>query len=276
LLELAAYLAIGAASGLLAGLFGVGGGVIVVPALILLFSHTGQTGQLGPITPGEIGMAAEWIPHLAIGTSLAAIVGTGAASTHAHHRRGAVRWDLVARLAPGIILGALFGAALAGVMPELWLKRIFAVFLTYVGARMLIPRKAHRDGTLPGSAGMWTAGGGIGTLSALVGIGGGTLTVPFLSNRGIDMRNAVGTSAACGLPIAIAGAIGFMIVGWGREGLPSGSSGFIYWPAVGAILLASMPTAPLGAHLAHSLPVPLLTRLFGVFLLLVALRLATG
>jgi len=273
LLELASYLAIGAASGLLAGLFGVGGGVIVVPALILLFSQAMQT---GPISPGEIGMASEWIPHLAIGTSLAAIVGTGAASTHAHHRRGAVRWDLVARLAPGIVLGALFGAVVAGFMPELWLKRIFAVFLTYVGARLLIPRKAHRDGILPGPAGMWSAGGGIGALSALVGIGGGTLTVPFLSNRGIDMRNAVGTSAACGLPIAIAGAIGFMIVGWGREGLPSGTSGFIYWPAVGAILLASMPTAPLGAHLAHSLPVPLLRRLFGVFLLLVALRLATG
>ena len=260
MLELLAYLAIGAASGLLAGLFGVGGGVIVVPALILLFT--------------QIGMGEAWIPHLAVGTSLAAIVGTGAASTYAHHGRGAVRWDLVARLAPGIVLGAWLGAAVAGIIPELWLTRLFAVFLTYVGIRMLVPRKIDRERTLPGPGGMWTTGGGIGTLSALVGIGGGTLTVPFLSNRGIDIRKAVGTSAACGLPIAIAGAIGFMVVGWGREGLPDASTGFVYWPAVGAILLASMPTAPLGAHLAHRLPVALLKRLFGVFLLLIALRLA--
>jgi uncharacterized protein len=141
---------------------------------------------------------------------------------------------------------------------------------------MLVPRGIPSRGTLPGSGGMWAAGGGIGTLSALVGIGGGTLTVPFLSNRGLDMRKAVGTSAACGLPIAIAGAIGFMVVGWGREGLPGASTGFVYWPAVGAILLASMPAAPLGAHLAHRLPVALLKRLFGIFLLAVAVRLATG
>jgi uncharacterized protein len=261
-LELLAYLAIGAASGLLAGLFGVGGGVVVVPALILLFA--------------QIGMGSEWIPHMAVGTSLAAIIGTGAASTFAHYRRGAVRWDLVARLAPGIVLGAWSGAAVAALIPELWLTRIFAGFLTYVGLRMLITRKIRRETALPGPGGMWLAGSGIGALSALVGIGGGTLTVPFLSNRGLDMRKAVGTSAACGLPIAIAGAIGFMVAGWGREGLPDASTGFVYWPAVGAILLASMPAAPLGAHLAHRLPVALLKRLFGIFLLIVAVRLATG
>jgi uncharacterized membrane protein YfcA len=259
-LELFAYLLIGAASGILAGLFGVGGGVIVVPALILLFA--------------QIDMVSEWIPHLAVGSSLAAIVGTGAASTYAHQGRGAVRWDLVVRLAPGIVLGAWLGAALAGIIPELWLTRLFAAFLAYVGIRMLVPRRSRRDRTLPGPVGMWAAGGGIGTLSALVGIGGGTLTVPFLSNRGLDMRKAVGTSAACGLPIALAGAIGYMVVGWSREGLPEASTGFVYWPAVGAILLASMPTAPLGASLAHRLPVALLKRLFGVFLLLIALRLA--
>lgn len=262
MLELVAYLTIGAISGLLAGLFGVGGGVIVVPSLILVFGH--------------LGLDAAWIPHLAVGSSLAAIVGTGAASTRAHHGRGAVRWDLVAQLAPGIVIGAWLGAAVAGFIPELWLRRIFAIFLVYVGLRMLIPRPSRRLGSRPGRLGMWSAGGGIGALSSLVGIGGGTMTVPFLINRGIDMRQAVGTSAACGLPIAIAGAIGFMIVGWGREGLPSASTGFVYWPAVGAILLASVPIAPLGAHLAHRLPVTLLKRSFGVLLLLIALRLAIG
>jgi uncharacterized membrane protein YfcA len=233
---------------------------VVVPALILLFTH--------------VGLGGDWIPHLAVGTSLATIIGTGAASAAAHHRRGSVRWDLFARLAPGIVIGAWAGAWLAGVLPELWLKRIFALFLAFVGLRMLIPSHRHGTRALPGAAGIWAAGGGIGALSALVGIGGGTLTVPFLNGRGIDMRKAVGTSAACGLPIAIAGAIGFVVVGWGRDGLPALSTGFVYWPAVAAILLASMPSAPLGARLAHALPVDLLKRIFGVLLLLVAARLA--
>lgn len=259
--ELAAYLIVGAASGLLAGLLGVGGGVIVVPALILLYAQEWE--------------ATEWVPHLAVGTSLAAIVGTGAASARAHHRRRAVRWGLVAGLAPGIVLGAGSGAALAGLIPGPWLKGILACFLIYVGVRMLIHGNARRGGPLPGPPGMLAAGGGIGVLSALVGIGGGTLTVPFLNGRGLDIREAVGTSSACGIPIAIAGAAGFMVVGWGREGLPDWSTGFVYWPAVAGILLASVPTAPLGAHLAQRLPVAWLKRLFGVFLWLVAIRLAT-
>ena len=260
LLDLTGFLLTGILSGLLAGLFGVGGGAIMVPALIFLFAH--------------MGLGGDWGPHLAVGTSLAAIVGTGAASTLAHHRRGGVRWDLVAGLAPGIVLGAWAGAALAGVMPGLWLKRLFAVFLCYVGLRMLIPRRVVDHRPLPGRAGLWAVGGGIGALSSLVGIGGGTMTVPFLARCGLDLRQAVGTSAACGVPIAIAGAIGFVVVGWGRAGLPVLSSGFVYWPAVLLMLLASIPTAPLGARLAHSLPVALLKRTFGVFLLLIAARLA--
>jgi uncharacterized protein len=261
-LDILAFLLTGLASGLLAGLFGVGGGVIVVPALILIYGH--------------LHIGGDWVPHLAVGTSLAAIVGTGAASALAHHRRGAVRWDLVGRLAPGIVLGAWGGAALAGILPELALKRLFAAFLVYVGARMLIARKPSAGKILPSTPGLWAVGGGIGVLSSLVGIGGGTMTVPFLSNRGIDLRHAVGTSAACGLPIALAGAIGFVVVGWGREGLPTLATGFVYWPAVALLLLASMPAAPLGAKLAHRLPVALLRRAFGTFLLAIALRIALG
>lgn len=260
MVEFAAYLLIGSLSGLLAGLFGIGGGVVMVPALILVF------------TPLNLG--SDWIPHLAVGTSLATIIGTGAASAYAHHRRGGVRWDLAGRLAPGIVIGAWAGAGLAALIADLWLKRVFAVFLLFVGMRMLIRIKAQHNRPLPGRVGLWGVGGGIGMLSALVGIGGGTLTVPFLNGRGIDMRQAVGTSAACGLPIAIAGAIGFMVAGWGRAGLPELSTGFVYWPAVLIMLLASMPTAPLGARLAHALPVDLLKRLFGVLLLAVAWRLA--
>jgi uncharacterized membrane protein YfcA len=256
--EIGLYFLTGIASGVLAGLFGVGGGVVVVPALILIFTR--------------VGMTPDWIPHLAVGTSLAAIVATGAASAHAHHRRGAVRWDLAARLAPGIILGAWAGAAVAGVLPDLWLKRIFALFLIYVGMRMLVRQADGPPRAMPGGAGMFATGSGIGALSALVGIGGGTLTVPFLHRVGIDMRRAVGTSAACGVPIAVAGALGFMVVGLGREGLPAASTGFVYWPAVGAILLASVPTAPLGARLAHALPVALLKRGFALLLLVLGAR----
>ncbi|EXJ13411.1 sulfite exporter TauE/SafE family protein [Imhoffiella purpurea] len=262
-LELSAYLLIGALSGLLAGLFGVGGGAVIVPALILVF--------------GQIAIGGDWIPHLAIGTSLATIIGTGAASALAHHRRGGVRWEIFVRLVPGIVLGAWAGAAVIGWIPAEWLKRMFAVFLAVVGTRMLVSRPRQTStGELPGTPGMIAAGGGIGLLSALVGIGGGTLTVPFLSSRGVEMRQAVGTSAACGLPIAIAGAIGFVLAGWDREGLPSLSTGFVYWPAVLAMLLASMPSAPVGAQLAHSLPVKTLKRLFGVLLLMIATELAFG
>jgi uncharacterized protein len=261
-LDLAGFLLTGVLSGLLAGLFGVGGGVIVVPALIFLFGH--------------LGFGGDWIPHLAVGSSLAAIVGTGAASALSHHRRGSVRWDLVLALAPGIVLGAGAGALVAGALPELWLTRVFAAFLAFVGLRMLIPPRGHGSRPLPGRLGLAAVGGGIGALSALVGIGGGTLTVPFLSGRGLGMRQAVGSSAACGLPIALAGALGFILVGWGREGLPHGSTGFVYWPAVGLILLASMPSAPLGARLAHALPVRHLRRAFGLLLLGMALHLALG
>ncbi|MBN2886154.1 MAG: sulfite exporter TauE/SafE family protein [Chromatiaceae bacterium] len=258
--DFALLLGIGACSGLLAGLFGVGGGVVLVPALVLFFA--------------ALGVGGDWVTHLAVGTSLATIIGTGVMSTLSHQRHGGVRWDLVARLAPGIVLGAWLGAALAGVLPEPWLKRFFALFLATIGARMLLG-SAQREPRhpLPDTAGLWGMGALIGGLSALVGIGGGSLTVPFLHRHGVALRAAVGTSAACGLPIASAGALGFAVVGWGREGLPPYTTGFIHWPAALTILLASMPLAPLGARLAHRLPVGVLRRLFGALLVAMALHL---
>jgi len=259
LMEFLAYLGTGVLSGLLAGLFGVGGGVVVVPALIGLFTQVGQTHG--------------WIAHLAVGTSLATILGTGGASAYAHHSRGAVRWDLFVRMAPWILVGAGIGAAVAGLLDEAWLRRIFALFLLYVGLRMLSKEAAAQPTGLPGAVGLGLAGTAIGALSALVGIGGGTLTVPFLSRSGLDMRRAVATSSACGLPIALAGTLGYIVVGWNRAGLPAGSTGFVYWPAVVAILLASIPTAPLGARLAHSLPLAVLKRIFAMLVLIVAVKL---
>jgi len=262
LIELLAYLVTGIFSGLLAGLLGLGGGVVIVPSLILVF--------------GRLGFSPEWIAHLAVGTSLATIISIGGASTLAHQRRGAVRWELVWRLAPGIVLGAWAGAAIAGLLPQEWLQRLFGVFLIYVGVRMLLPRAEIHGASAPGPLGLTLMGAGIGTLSAIVGIGGGTLTVPYLARIGLTMRQAVASSSACGIPIAVAGAIGFMVTGWGKEGLPEMSTGFVYWPAAIGILVTSMPMAPMGARLAHSLPLPVLTRIFGVLLLLVALRLLLG
>jgi uncharacterized membrane protein YfcA len=261
-LELAAYLGTGLLAGVMAGLMGIGGGIVVVPALIWIFAETG--------------FAADWIVHLAVGTSLATLIGTGSASTYSHHRRGAVRWDLVRILVPWLVIGAWIGSAIAGLLDATWLRRIFGLFLVYVGWGMLVKRAQGVARRLSGGLGIRLAGTGIGSLSALVGIGGGTLIVPFLVRSGFGMRGAVATSAACGPPIALAGVLGFILAGWEREGLPLGSTGFVYWPAVATILLASVPAAPFGARLAHSLPLPTLRRIFGVLVLLVAVKLFVG
>jgi uncharacterized membrane protein YfcA len=260
--ELAAYLVTGLLSGLIAGLLGLGGGIVVVPALMWLFA--------------KLGFAPGWVPHLAVGTSLATIVGTGSASVYAHQRRGAVRWDLFRQLAPWIVLGAWIGSAVAAVLAGGWLRRLFAVFLLYLGTRMLWPGRIPESAGRPGTFAAGLVGVGIGSLSALVGIGGGTLTVPFLARWGVDMRAAVATASACGVPIALAGAIGFIATGWGQEGLPWGSTGFVYWPAVAGILVASVPSAPVGARLAHTLPLPALRRIFAVLVFLVAGKLLAG
>lgn len=260
--ELAAYLVTGLLSGLIAGLLGLGGGIVVVPALMWLFA--------------KLGFAPGWVPHLAVGTSLATIVGTGSASVYAHQRRGAVRWDLFRQLAPWIVLGAWIGSAVAAVLAGGWLRRLFAVFLLYLGTRMLWPGRIPESAGRPGTFTAGLVGVGIGSLSALVGIGGGTLTVPFLARWGVDMRAAVATASACGVPIALAGAIGFIATGWGQEGLPWGSTGFVYWPAVAGILVASVPSAPVGARLAHTIPLPALRRIFAVLVFLVAGKLLAG
>jgi uncharacterized membrane protein YfcA len=260
--ELAAYLATGLLSGLMAGLLGLGGGIVVVPALMWLFA--------------KLGFASAWVSHLAVGTSLATIVGTGSASVYAHHARGAVRWDLFRRLAPWIVLGAWIGSALAAVLAGDWMRRLFAVFLVYVGMRMLWPITPGESSHAQGRMVTRLVGAGIGSISALVGIGGGTLTVPFLARSGVDMRGAVATASACGVPIALAGALGFVATGWGQAGLPAGSTGFVFWPAVAGILTASIPSAPLGARLAHALPLPALRRIFAVLVFLVAGKLLAG
>lgn len=260
--EWMAYGGVGAFAGLLAGLFGVGGGLVIVPVLALLFARAGF--------PPEVLM------HLAIGTSLATIVFTSISSVRAHHHHGAVRWELVWQLAPGIVVGAWLGAALADRLQGDSLRIVFGVFELLVALQMGFNWRASAQRQLPGRPGMGLAGGGIGAVSAVVGIGGGTLTVPFLQWCNVPMRQAVATSAACGLPIAVAGALGFVVSGWGHELLPPLSSGYLYWPAFAGVVCASVLFAPLGARLAHTIPAAQLKRFFAIFLAMLGLRMLFG
>lgn len=252
------YLLVGVVAGVLAGMLGVGGGLVIVPVLVYLFTLQGFDSSV--------------IMHLAIGTSLATIVLTSLSSIRAHHQRGAVLWSVVGRLTPGIIAGAWFGAVVAHLLPTAALRTIFGLFELAVAAQMAMEVSAAPHRQLPGLAGSTAAGGIIGTVSAIVGIGGGTLTVPFLTWCNVEMRRAVATSAACGLPIALAGAIAFMIAGWNHPALAAVSSGYLHWPAVLGIGLTSVLFAPLGARLAHTLPVRTLRRFFALFLAVLGLR----
>lgn len=260
--SLVVYLALGAVAGLLAGLFGVGGGLVIVPVLAWMFAAQG--------------MHADVIMHLAVGTSLASIWLTSLMSIRAHHRRGAVDWILVRKLAVGIVIGALAGSGIADRLPTVALQRIFGVFELLVAAQMLLVGRYRAHFNLPGQLGLSLAGTIIGVVSAIIGIGGGTLTVPFLVWCRVPMIQAVATSAACGLPIAIAGAVGFILIGWNDAQLPAWSSGYLYWPAWLGIVIASSLTAGLGAHFAHKLPAAKLRRLFALLLLGMGVKMLAG
>jgi uncharacterized membrane protein YfcA len=236
----------------IAGLLGVGGGLIIVPVLTWLFTLQG--------------FAAEHIVQLAVGSSLATIVFTSLSSAWAHARRGAVRWPLAGQLAVGIIMGAWLGGFLAIGLGGVRLALVFGVFEISVAAYMLLGRPPAPHRTAPGPLRNAAAGGFIGGLSALLGIGGGTMTVPWLVWHNVGMRHAVATSAACGLPIAAVGALGFVLAGWDLD-LPAGSTGFLFWPAVVAVSLASITGAPIGAGLAHRVDQLKLKRIFALFLM---------
>lgn len=251
------YPLLGAAVGFFAGLLGVGGGGIMVPVLASLFAAQG--------------FAPDKLVHMALGTSMAAIVMTSLSSMRSHHRHGAVLWPVVKRITPGILVGTFAATFIASRMDSAPLAIFFACFMTYVAIQMLlnVTPKASRE--LPGTVGLSLAGLGIGGVSALVAIGGGSLTVPFLSWCNVKIHNAIGTSAAVGLPIAVAGTVGYIINGWHAQGTPPLTFGFIYLPALVLITAVSTITAPWGARLAHRLPVAALKKVFaGVLVLLSA------
>lgn len=260
---LAVYAALGAVAGILAGLLGIGGGLVIVPMLVFAF---GWQKFPDPV-----------IMHLALGTSMASILFTSVSSFRAHHKRGAVQWQVVWRIVPGILTGTFLGSCLAARMSSSFLKGFFVIFLYYVGTQMLLNRKPKPTRKIPGPAGMFGVGNVIGAFSSLVGIGGGTLSVPFMIWCNLTVHMAIGTSAAIGFPIAIAGTIGYIFNGMREAGnLPGYSLGFVYLPALFGLVCASVMTAPLGVRLAHSLPVNRLKRVFALILFVVATRMAFG
>ncbi len=252
------YLLLGAFAGTLAGLFGIGGGLIIVPVLIFSF--------------GLQGFSPEIAAHMAVGTSLATIVFTSMSSIRTHHIHGAIRWDVFRPMALGIVVGAVTGAWTAALLSGAALELIIGLFVILVGIKMLFDVNPSPGRDIPGKPGLGAAGAGIGWASAIFGIGGGTLTVPYLSWCNVRMQQAVGTSAACGLPIAVAGALGNAWTGWQEPVLPEYSLGFIYVPALIGIILTSVRFARVGANLAHRLNAKVLKRVFAILLLLVGLR----
>jgi uncharacterized membrane protein YfcA len=256
------YIGLGVVAGLLAGLLGVGGGIVIVP--MLKFTFTAQ--QLPP----------EHIQHLALGTSLATIVFTSISSMMAHHSKGAVNWSAVRRVTPGILFGTFTGSMLAARLSGSALTGFFACFTFVVAIQMLLDAKPHPARQLPGVAGFFGTGTLIGAISSLVGIGGGTMSVPFLVWCNQQARVAIGTSAAIGFPIAISGALGYLVNGMKADGLPPNSLGFIYLPALIGIAATSYLFAPLGARLAHSLPVSKLKKGFALLLIATGVKMIYG
>jgi uncharacterized membrane protein YfcA len=203
---------------------------------------------------------------------MSAIVPTAVASLRAHHLRHAVLWPVVFKISPGVLLGTFIGTFFASYLSAQFLAIFFSCFMGFVAMQMVWDRKPKPSRQIPNGFLLSGIGSGIGGISALVAVGGGTLTVPFLSWCNVTLPVAIGTSAAIGLPIAVAGAIGYLLNGLNIENLPAHSVGFIYWPAVMAIAAASFITAPMGAQLAHRLPVKLLKKLFSVLLIILALQ----
>jgi len=258
-MELIIYLLIGAIAGFTAGLFGVGGGLIIVPILYIVFTQL----QYDPSV----------IMHMAVGTSLATIIVTSISSVMAHHKRGAVLWSVFRNLAPGLIVGSFLGAGIADYLSGQGLQLLIGFFAVWVAFRMF--RGAHiqidPNQKLPSTPLQMAAGGGIGVASAIFGIGGGSLTVPFLNRCGVVIQQAVATSAACGLPIAVAGALGFIWFGKQAQVSVPNTIGYIHIYAFIGISMMSFFTAKLGAKVAHLLSPALLKKCFAALLTTVGL-----
>jgi len=249
---------IGIFSGLSAGLLGLGGGVIIVPALIIVFSY-----QAIPETH---------LMQFAVGTSLMTITVTSLSAMWAHHRQGTVDWLIFKQLVTGLLLGGISGAFLASYLSSDVLQRLFAIYILIVAFKMLLAGKKEKYYNLPGKTGLFLVGTGIGSISAILGIGGGSLTVPYLVAGHKSIHQAIGTAAACGFPIAVAGVVGFMLTGSKSAiTISAWHTGFINWQAFLGIIATSILFAPIGAKLAKKLPVTILKQIFSIMLFSIGL-----
>ena len=254
-----AYLLLGASVGLLGGLFGIGGGTVLVPVLLFLFDA-----QHFP---------SEHLLHLALGTSMATIIFTALASLHKHHQHGAVNWRVVRTITPGILIGTALGALLATSIPTRGLGIFFALFVYFAAAQILFDIRPPASRQLPGNNGIRLFGVFAGGLSSLVSIGGGTVVIPFLLWGNLTLRQAIGTSAAISFPVAVGGTAGYIATGISADGLPAFSLGYVYLPCLLWTAAASVITAPLGAKAAHRINIGVLRKLFAVLLLVLATKL---
>ncbi len=256
------FLLLGSVVGFLAGLLGIGGGGIMVPVLTMLLL--------------SVGIASEQVVHIALGTSMASIVVTSLSSLWAHHKKGGVIWPIVLHMAPGVVVGTFMATAVASQVSALYLSLFFAAFMAFVAIQMFINKRPKPDRQLAKGLQLASAGSVIGGISALVSIGGGSLTVPYLYRQNIDMKKAIGTSAAVGLPLSIAGTAGYIVNGWHVTEPLNYLLGFVYWPAVLLISAASFFTAPLGVKLVHQLPVTTIKKIFALLLVMLSLKMLSS
>jgi len=252
------FLLLGSLVGFLAGLLGIGGGGIMVPVLTLIFLHQG--------------VEVNSVLHLALGTSMASIIFTSISSLRAHHAHSAINWSLVKLMSMGVVVGTFMGTFLATNASSFYLAIFFTIFMAYVALKLLLKKQNEITYKPINDKNLLISGGGIGLISALVSIGGGSLTVPYLVSKGIDIKKAIGTSAAIGLPISVTGTLGYLINGWNNNLSYDYTFGFIYLPAVFLISITSFFTAPYGAKLAQHLPVNILKKVFALLLISLSLK----
>lgn len=251
------YIFIGSIAGIIGGVLGIGGGVITVPALFLVFKI--------------LGFPQSYLMHMAIGTSLAAMVFNTSAATWTHHKQGAVTWEIVKKMAPGCVVGSLCGGLLATLLSGIFLQLLFGVFLCALAIYFWRGKEEiHSRFKLPSSLKLGLISGGIGMISNLLGIGGGVVTVPFLSACKVKTKRAVGTSAAITLLLTSIGAVSYLLFGWG-DSPGFGNIGFLNLPSFFAVGFSSFATAPFGARLTHKLPSNLVRQIFSIALVLTGL-----
>ena len=260
-MEILLYFLLGTFSGVLAGLFGIGGGIIIIPTFFYIFSY--------------LGFAEEILSHIVLGSSLGVIVFSSLSSTFSHHLKGAVNWKLIKVVVPSIVIGSSLGGITAGYLESSTLQGLVSLFLVVASIQLIFEFPPPSQNPKTNLVGPVIAGGGIGWLSGVFGIGGGIFSVPYFYHRGLTMMNAIGTSAACGIPIALAGSISYMVIGFENINLPNNSIGYIYLPATLIVGLMSSITAKYGVNIAHRMKQKKLRIAFAFLVMIMALNLLT-